>query len=68
MIKERLFTETENNIGITVKESEERSEAYDVMGRGELQLGRNLCAQPVAFLVLCLRSGTLLILIREFRV
>jgi len=39
MIKERLFTECENNIGITVKESEERSEAYDVMGRGELQLG-----------------------------
>jgi len=39
MIRDRLMTECENNVGITVQPSEERSEAYDVMGRGELQLG-----------------------------
>jgi len=39
MIRERLDMECENNVGITVQPSEERSEAYDVMGRGELQLG-----------------------------
>ncbi|EKX44547.1 hypothetical protein GUITHDRAFT_109662 [Guillardia theta CCMP2712] len=39
MIGERLRAEAENNIAIRVAPSEERSEAYDVMGRGELQLG-----------------------------
>ena len=39
MIAQRLFAEAETNVGIKVKPSDERSEAYDVMGRGELQLG-----------------------------
>lgn len=39
MIAARLMSEAETNVGIKVKPSEERSEAYDVMGRGELQLG-----------------------------
>ena len=39
MIRERLASECENNVAITVKPSPDRSEAYDVMGRGELQLG-----------------------------
>jgi GTP-binding protein len=39
MIRERLMSECENNVAITVKPSPDRSEAYDVMGRGELQLG-----------------------------
>ena len=39
MIKERLDNECENNIGITVKADADRTESYEVMGRGELQLG-----------------------------
>jgi len=39
MIKERLDNECENNIGITVKADADRTEGYEVMGRGELQLG-----------------------------
>jgi len=39
MIGQRLMAEAETNIGIKVKQSTERAEAYDVMGRGELQLG-----------------------------
>ena len=39
MIAKRLFDEAETNVGIKVSASTERSEAYDVMGRGELQLG-----------------------------
>ena len=39
MIGTRLMTEAETNVGIKVKPSTERSEGYDVMGRGELQLG-----------------------------
>jgi len=39
MIGNRLMSEAETNVGIKVKPSTERSEAYDVMGRGELQLG-----------------------------
>ncbi|QJC27477.1 GTP-binding protein TypA/BipA [Anaplasma platys] len=37
-IKQRLLAEAETNVAITVKEGE-RSEAYEVGGRGELQLG-----------------------------
>jgi len=37
-IRERLFREAEGNIAIKVRESEE-SEAFEVSGRGELQLG-----------------------------
>jgi len=39
MIGQRLMNEAETNVGIRVKPSEERGEAFDVMGRGELQLG-----------------------------
>ena len=39
MIGQRLAAEAETNVGIRVKPSEERGEAFDVMGRGELQLG-----------------------------
>jgi GTP-binding protein len=39
MIGQRLMAEAETNVGIRVKPSEERGEAFDVMGRGELQLG-----------------------------
>ncbi|MCD6035678.1 MAG: GTP-binding protein TypA [Rickettsiales bacterium] len=38
MIRERLFAEDETNVAITVKESE-NNDAYEVGGRGELQLG-----------------------------
>ncbi len=38
MIRDRLFAEAETNVAITVKESE-NSDAYEVGGRGELQLG-----------------------------
>ena len=38
MIKERLMKEAERNIAITVTESEDK-DAFDVNGRGELQLG-----------------------------
>ncbi|MDB1135169.1 translational GTPase TypA [Candidatus Anaplasma sp. TIGMIC] len=37
-IKQRLFAEAETNVAITVKEGS-RNEAYEVGGRGELQLG-----------------------------
>ncbi|SCV61987.1 GTP-binding protein TypA/BipA [Anaplasma phagocytophilum] len=37
-IKQRLLSEAETNVAITVKEGA-RSEAYEVGGRGELQLG-----------------------------
>ena len=37
-IRDRLFKETESNVAIKVKESEE-SDAFEVAGRGELQLG-----------------------------
>ena len=37
-IRDRLFKETEGNVAIKVKESEE-SDAFEVAGRGELQLG-----------------------------
>jgi GTP-binding protein len=39
MIRDRLFAEAETNVAITVKESEGSGEAYEVGGRGELQLG-----------------------------
>ncbi|KAJ1488599.1 hypothetical protein T484DRAFT_1654101 [Baffinella frigidus] len=39
MIKERLANECENNIGITYKMDADRTEGYEVCGRGELQLG-----------------------------
>lgn len=38
MIRDRLFAEAETNVAITVTESE-GGEAYEVGGRGELQLG-----------------------------
>lgn len=38
MIRDRLFAEAESNVAITVTESESR-DAYEVGGRGELQLG-----------------------------
>jgi GTP-binding protein len=38
MIYERLMKETENNVAIKVKESDEK-DAFEVGGRGELQLG-----------------------------
>jgi GTP-binding protein len=38
MIGERLFREAEGNVAIHVRESEEK-EAFEVAGRGELQLG-----------------------------
>ncbi|MFT6106834.1 MAG: GTP-binding protein [Rickettsiales bacterium] len=38
MIRERLFAEAETNVAITVKESS-GSDAFEVGGRGELQLG-----------------------------
>ena len=38
MIRDRLFAEAETNVAITVKESEGK-DAYEVGGRGELQLG-----------------------------
>jgi GTP-binding protein len=38
MIKERLKKEAENNIAITVTESEQK-DSFEVCGRGELQLG-----------------------------
>lgn len=38
MIRDRLFAEAETNVAITVKETE-GSDAYEVGGRGELQLG-----------------------------
>ncbi len=38
MIRNRLFAEAETNVAITVKESEGK-DAYEVGGRGELQLG-----------------------------
>jgi GTP-binding protein len=38
MIRERLFAEAETNVAITVTETEGR-DAYEVGGRGELQLG-----------------------------
>lgn len=38
MIHDRLFSEAETNVAITVKESESK-DAFEVGGRGELQLG-----------------------------
>jgi GTP-binding protein len=38
VIRERLFREAEGNVAIRVKESESK-DAYEVSGRGELQLG-----------------------------
>lgn len=38
MIRDRLFAESETNVAITVKESE-NNDAFEVGGRGELQLG-----------------------------
>jgi GTP-binding protein len=38
MIRDRLFAEAETNVAITVKETQ-NSEAFEVGGRGELQLG-----------------------------
>jgi GTP-binding protein len=38
MIRDRLFREAEGNIALRIKESEEK-DAYEVAGRGELQLG-----------------------------
>lgn len=38
MIRDRLFAESETNVAITVTESENK-EAFEVGGRGELQLG-----------------------------
>lgn len=38
MIRDRLFSESETNVAITVKESSGK-DAYEVGGRGELQLG-----------------------------
>ena len=38
MIRDRLFKEAESNVAITVKETE-RADAFEVGGRGELQLG-----------------------------
>ena len=38
MIRDRLFAENETNVAITVKESE-NNDAFEVGGRGELQLG-----------------------------
>src|SRR5262249_11035500 len=38
MIRDRLFREAEGNVAIRVRETE-GSEAYEVAGRGELQLG-----------------------------
>jgi GTP-binding protein len=38
MIRDRLFREAEGNIALHIKESEEK-DAYEVAGRGELQLG-----------------------------
>ncbi len=38
MIRERLYSEAEQNIAITVKESDNK-DAFEVGGRGELQLG-----------------------------
>ncbi len=38
MIRERLFAEAETNVAITVKETE-AGDAFEVGGRGELQLG-----------------------------
>jgi len=39
LIWDRLLKETENNVSIQVKRSEEKGEAFEVYGRGELQLG-----------------------------
>lgn len=38
MIRERLFSEAETNVGITIQETENKN-AFEVAGRGELQLG-----------------------------
>jgi GTP-binding protein len=38
MIRDRLFREAEGNIALHIKESDEK-DAYEVAGRGELQLG-----------------------------
>ena len=38
MLGERLMKEAERNVAITVKQSEAR-DAYEVGGRGELQMG-----------------------------
>ncbi len=38
MIRDRLFSEAETNVSITVKESEDK-DSFEVGGRGELQLG-----------------------------
>ena len=38
MIRDRLFAENETNVAISVKESE-NNDAFEVSGRGELQLG-----------------------------
>ncbi len=38
-IKDRLKKELETNVALRIKESEENSEAMEVMARGELQLG-----------------------------
>jgi GTP-binding protein len=38
LIWDRLVKETENNVSIQVKRSESSSEAFEVYGRGELQV------------------------------
>ena len=38
MIRDRLFRESEGNVAIRISESEEK-DAFEVAGRGELQLG-----------------------------
>ena len=39
MIRDRLKDETENNVSITLRPTEGRDDAVDVLGRGEMQLG-----------------------------
>lgn len=39
MIRDRLFSEAETNVALSVKEAEGRKDAFEVGGRGELQLG-----------------------------
>ncbi len=38
MIRDRLFSEAETNVAISIKESQ-NSDSFEVGGRGELQLG-----------------------------
>jgi len=39
MIRDRLRTETENNVSVSLRKTEGRDDAVDVLGRGEMQLG-----------------------------